>query len=425
MKRTVLLFIFLLAGCNGNEPTPTQTAVSQLTSTPTIAPTIQPTDQPTTQPPDTATAVSTAIPTDTPTAQPTNPPTIQPSNTPTIQPTDTPTPVPAVVEIPGAIVPDGFSMVKFADMYRPTGLAFDGNGRLFATSFDGTVHLFTDDDGDGKADSDTIFASGFETPLGVVARTNPTAILISSTGKITQLRDLDGNGVADSRSDFVTGLPTGLHQNNNLKFGPDGMLYMGVGSTCDVCIEPDERSATIMRFDPLNGEGEIVATGLRNPYDFAFHPATGALFATENGRDDLGVNNPPEELNHIIEGADYGWPDCWGEAQGENCEGMQQAVGFFAARASANSLVFYEGDTFPSGYQNAAFVTLFGSFETVVQTGILVMGIAPSGDSYDVTMNWFATWPNARPLGLTVGPDGALYVGDYLQDVIYRISYGN
>lgn len=326
--------------------------------------------------------------------------------------------------MPGAWVPDGFSLTKYADMYRPTSLAFDANGRLFATSFDGTVHVFTDNDSDGRADQDDIFASGFSTPLGIVARSQPRDILVSSTGKITVLRDSDGNNVAETRFELVSGLPTGLHQNDNLKFGPDGWLYMGIGSTCDVCVEADARSATIMRFDPTTGEGEVVASGLRNPYDIAFHPLTNALFTTDNGRDDLGVNNPPEELNHIIPGADYGWPDCWGQLEGTNCEGTTQAVGFFEPRSSANSIDFYTGDAFPDAYRYSAFVGVFGSFETAVQTGVLQVIIQPSGDSYTTTMNWFALWPDARPLGLTEGPDGALYVGDYLGDVIYRISYG-
>ncbi|MEM7336924.1 MAG: PQQ-dependent sugar dehydrogenase, partial [Chloroflexota bacterium] len=326
---------------------------------------------------------------------------------------------------PGAIVPPGFSIIKYADIYRPTSLAFDPNGRLFATSFDGTVHVFTDFDGDGRADQDDIFASGFDTPLGVFARSQPRDVLVSSNGKVTVLRDLDGNNSAESRFDLITGLPTGLHQNNNLKVGPDGWIYMGVGSTCDVCDEPDERSATIMRFDPNSGAGEIVAEGLRNPYDFAFHPQTNAIFATDNGRDDLGVHHPFEELNHIIPGEHYGWPNCWGELNGTDCEGTQQAVGFFEARASANSIEFYTGSEFPPAYQWSAFVTLFGSFETRVQTGVLQIVIRPEGDGYTTQMNWFALWPDARPLGLTQGPDGAIYVGDYLQDVIYRISYGD
>ena len=199
---------------------------------------------------------------------------------------------------------------------------------------------------------------------------------------------------------------------------------MGVGSTCDVCDEVDGRSATIMRFDPNSGAGEVVATGLRNPFDLDFHPLTNEIFATDNGRDDLGTENPPEELNHIIPGADYGWPSCWGDLQGSNCEGTHRATGFFEARSSANSIQFYTDQIFPPAYQFSAFVTLFGSFETVVQTGVWQVVVAQDGTGYTTHMTLFAHWPDARPLGLTQGPDGALYVGDYLGDVIYRISYG-
>ena len=435
MKR-ICIFTFMtlfLAGCR-IEATPTPTAVSQLPPTPTleststVAPTEAPpptvTQAPTGEPSSTNTAVpstetaapptDTAVPEDTITPVPTMPPTA------TLPPTAAP-----LVEIPGAFVPDGFSLIKFADLYRPTSLTFDPNGRLFATSFDGTVHVFTDLDGDGRADQDDIFASGFSFPLGIVARTQPRDILVSSTGKITVLRDLDGNNSAETRFDLVNDLPTGLHQNNNLKFGPDGWLYVGVGSTCDVCDEASSRSATILRIDPNSGASEIVASGLRNAYDLAFHPLTNALFATDNGRDDLGVNNPPEELNHIIPGGHYGWPGCWGEFQGTNCDGTNQAVGFFDARSSANSIDFYTGQAFPPAYRFSAFVTLFGSFETAVQTGVLQVVIQQNGDSYTTQMNWFALWPDARPLGLTEGPDGAIYVGDYFKDAIYRISYGD
>lgn len=425
MRRFCILnvIILLLLGCGAETavpPTtipPTSVAQNPTSTEEVLIETQSPPATPTLHPTQPATKTSTPIP-NTPIPNTPIP------NTATPSPTPIPTTAP-LIELPGAIVPRGFSLIKYADLYRPTSLTFDANGRLFATSFDGTVHVFTDLDGDGRSDQDDVFASGFDIPLGVVARDQPRDILISSNGKITVLRDLDGDNSAESRFDLVTGLPTGLHQNNNLKLGPDGWLYMGVGSTCDVCDEPDSRSATIMRFDPNTGAGEIVASGLRNPYDLAWHPLTNDLFATENGRDDLGVTNPPEELNWITADGHYGWPNCWGDFQGTDCDGTNRAIGFFAPRASANSIDFYTGDAFPAGYRFSAFVTLFGSFETAVQTGVLQVVIQQSGDSYTTQMNWFALWPNARPLGLTEGPDGALYVGDYFLDAIYRISYNN
>ena len=94
---------------------------------------------------------------------------------------------------------------------------------------------------------------------------------------------------------------------------------MGVGSTCNDCEDLDRRSAGILRFNIDTGESEIYSTGLRNPFDIAFHPERGELFATDNGRDDLGMNAPFEELNHIIQGGDYGYPDCWNEQDVSGC----------------------------------------------------------------------------------------------------------
>ncbi len=315
--------------------------------------------------------------------------------------------------------------MKFADMYRPTGLAFDGNGRLFVTSVDGTVRIFEDSDGDGHADSEANFAGQFNTPLGVAIRPSTNDVYISSTGTVTLLRDTTGNNRADIRVDIVTGLPNGLHQNDNLKFGADGLFYMGVGSTCDVCSEDDPRSGTIMRFNPDTGEGEIFASGMRNPYDLAFHPISGEMFATDNGRDDLGLDAPFEELNHIIQGANYGWPECWDDFQGLGCADTTKAVGFFEPHVSVNSLDFYTGDRFPTNYQNRLFVAVFGSWlKPDVETGIAQVILTPDGGSYRSEISWFAQWPGGMPLGLVQGPDGAIYVGDYINDAIYRISYG-
>lgn len=185
-----------------------------------------------------------------------------------------------------------------------------------------------------------------------------------------------------------------------------------------------------MRFDPVSGQGEVIATGLRNPYDLAFHPITGDLFATDNGRDDLGLNAPHEELNLINPGSDYGWPDCWDSGEGPGCEGTETAVAFFQPHSSANSIDFYDGDRFPPGFgsgddQAVAYVTVLGSWlYPEVETGIARVRLTPSGSGYQSEVDWFAQWPGGMPLGLIVGQDGALYVGDYINDVIYRISYG-
>jgi glucose/arabinose dehydrogenase len=336
----------------------------------------------------------------------------------------------SVIDVAGASLQPGFSMLKYADIFRPTGLATYREGGILATSQDGTIHLFVDEDNDGRADVDSVFGFGFLIPLGVTLGPDSETVYVSSNGRISTLIDTDGDMVADKIDNFVQGLPVGLHQNDNLKFGPDGMIYIGVGSTCNVCIESDQRSATLMRFDPATGTGEVYATGLRNPYDLTFHPITGDLFATDNGRDDLGMDVPQEELNLIRQGADYGWPNCWDDGVGTGCDGTEVAVAFFEPHGSANSIDFYTRDRFPPEYGSnvdraTAYVTVLGSWiKPEVETGIARVWLWPEGESYRSEVSWFAQWPGGMPLGLIAGTDGALYVGDYINDAIYRISYG-
>lgn len=349
-----------------------------------------------------------------------------PRSTETESPTAQPTVPTSVVELEGAEVPAGFSLIKFAELYRPTAFTFDAQGRLYVTSIDGRVYLLDDTDMDGRADSQTVFAGGFYIPLGVAVQLSTGDVFVSHQGGITVVSDSDNDGIADGRRVLVDNLPTDLHQNDNLKFGPDGWLYMGLGSTCDACNDPNPENASILRFNVETGESEIFAAGLRNPYDIAFHPSTGELFATDNGRDDLGLDAPFEELNHIVQGGDYGYPDCWNEQDQPGCGNTIPAVAFFESHSSANGLDFYAGNRFPVEYHNNAFISIFGSWlKPNVQTGIQRVVLTREGNSYTGEAGWFVRFPpGVMPLPLLFGPDGALYVGDYVNDVIYRISYG-
>ena len=336
-----------------------------------------------------------------------------------------PTVPPSKVELEGAEVPQGFSLIKFADLPRPTAFAFDSNGRMYVSSQNGNVYILNDQDNDGRADSQAVYSSGYLLPLGVAVHAPTGDVYISHQGHITIVRDTNGDGTADEQESFVDSLPYDKHQNDNLEFGPDGWLYMGIGSTCDACQDPDPHSASILRFNVKTGESEIYATGLRNPYDIAFHPETGELFATDNGRDDLGLDEPFEELNHIVQGGDYGYPDCWNEQNFPGCENTIPAVAFFEAHSSANGLDFYNGEGFPPEYRLNAFVSIFGSSLKSVQTGIQRVVLSPNGDTSTSEAGWFVRFPEGvSALPLLFGPDDALYVGDYIGNAIYRISYG-
>ena len=360
--------------------------------------------------------MNTSLPTGTPVPEPTT--------------TKTPTPIPTVpastVELKGAEVSPGFSLIKFADLYRPTAFAFDRQGRMFVTSQDGNVYILHDQDSDGRADTRSTFATGYYFPLGVAVHSPTGNVYVSYQGAITILSDTDGDERADEEKILVDQLPTGKHQNDNLKFGPDGKLYVGVGSACNACDDSDPRSAAILQFDVDTGQSEIFATGMRNPYDLAFQPGTGNLFATDNGRDDLGMNAPFEELNHIVSGGDYGYPNCWNEQDTPGCEGTIPAVAFFEAHSSADGLDFYDGNSFPAAYRGNAFVSIFGSWlKPNVQTGIQRVVLTKNGDNYQGEASWFVRFPQGSMLlPVLFGPDDALYVGDYINDAIYRISYG-
>lgn len=393
MKRVHVLIFILFMGCQSSTTTATSPA-----------------------PPPT----TTSSPTETPV------PSVSPTETASATPTPIPTIPASTVELEGAEVPPGFSLIKFADLYRPTGFAFDEQGRMYVTSQDGNVYILRDEDQDGRADSRTTFAIGYYFPLGVAPHALSGEVYVSYQGAITVLKDEDGDGRSDSERLLVDDLPYDKHQNDNLEFGPDGWLYIGLGSTYDACDDPDPRSASILRFNVVTGESEIFATGMRNPFDLAFHPETGELFATDNGRDDLGMEAPFEELNHVVQGGDYGYPNCWNAQDQPGCENTILPIAFFEAHSSANGVEIYNGEGFPAEYRGNAFVTIFGSWlKPNVQTGIQRVVLIPSGKTYTTEISWFIRFPaGVMPLPLLSGPEQALYVGDYVNDAIYRISYG-
>jgi putative membrane-bound dehydrogenase-like protein len=377
-----------------------------------------------------ATSTFAPLPTSASTPPSTKTPIPQSTSTETTAETTTPTPVPTVpastVELEGAEVPPGFSLIRFVDLYRPTGFAFDEQGRMYVTSQDGNVYILQDEDQDGRSDSRTTFATGYYFPLGVAVHRPSGEVYVSYQGTITVLNDENGDGRSDTERILVDDLPYDKHQNDNLEFGPDGWLYIGLGSTCDACDDPDPRSASILRFNVETGASEIYATGMRNPFDIAFHPETGELFATDNGRDDLGMEGPFEELNHIVQSGDYGYPNCWNDQNQPGCEETIPPIAVFESHSSADGVDFYRTGQFPAEYHGNAFVSIFGSWlKPNVQTGIQRVVLTPNGQTYTANASWFIRLPSGvMPLPLLFGPDDALYVGDYVNDAIYRISYG-
>ena len=350
--------------------------------------------------------------------------TLVPSPTLTETPTITPTPV---IVVERGQLPPGFSLTVYAEVPIPTSLTFGPDGKLYVASYDQHVYVYDDPDGDHRAIRSSIFTSGIDTPLGLLWVSD--TLYVSYKENVVAMQDTDGNGVQDTFNIVVPNLPTGLHQNDGMVLGADGYIYMGLGSTCDVCIEDNPLSASILRFKPDGSDLSVYAHGFRNPYDVAFN-AAGDLFATDNGRDQLGDDIPLEELNFVQSGQDYGWPNCWDGNTAPECASQTLAAAVFTAHSSVDGLTFYNGTNFPPEYRDNAFVAVLGSYilpkiERGVKRVKLVKGTGTQHPYETIENEWFLQLGGAgRPLDLTVGPDGGLYVADYEQNVIYRIVYG-
>lgn len=368
-------------------------------------------------------------PTPPPARTPTHPPatrTPRPAPTATLTRVSTATPIPIVER---GELPPGFSLTVYGQVPQPSSLAFGPDGRLYVASAAGVVYALADLDGDRRAEQRQVYVADLPVPLGL-AWVQDT-LFVSYRGAVAAIAGGSADGQAGLTRVVVTGLPSfGLHQNDGLALGPDGFLYLGQGSTCDHCRERDPRNGTILRFRPDGRELEVYASGLRNPYDLAFN-AAGDLFATDNSRDDLGPDLPPEELNHIRAGQHYGWPECWAgaatPAPGALCAGRAGPAATFRAHTSANGLAFYHARQFPDEYFDNAFVAILGSiymFPSDPERGVARVALSPAGGTYTGAPEWFLRLPEGRPVDLTVGPDGGLYVADYANGEILRIVYG-
>jgi glucose/arabinose dehydrogenase len=309
----------------------------------------------------------------------------------------------------GPSTPRGFHATVYASgLSSPTAMAFGPDGRLYVAQGDGLIRAI------GKNGISTI-ASGLSVALGLAWHNH--VLYVSSTGRVTALTPSKTYRTFTPRV-IVQGIPTGRHQNDTIVFS-GGWMYVGVGSTCNACVEGDSRSASIMRFHPDGSHAQVYAHGVRNPYGLAIRPATGRLYATDNGRDDYG-NSVPDELNLIQQGGRYGWPNCWGRNGGANCAGTIAPIALFEAHSSADGLAFYTGTSFPATYRRDAFVAEWGDSVNNLGTGQIVKRVHFQGSKATVTT--FATG-FSHPLAVTVGPSGALLVADYGTGIIWRLAW--
>lgn len=356
-------------------------------------------------------------------------------------PTSTPTPQPTQIP-PGDIVrlPVGFtSEIYYYLEEAPTAIAqimFDEDDSMVILTVDGRIYRLRDTDGDNIADEKQQLLFNTEDSIvqmewAVGLAKYQDRYYVSDSGRIGYLEDLDGDGVFDAYTNIVDGLPSRqypLHSNNGIAFDDEGRLYVSVGSTTDHGPIRVEYESSILRMEPDGSNIEVFATGFRNAYDLTFSP-NGDLFTTDNGPDGVGQEMsfyPPEELNHVREGRDYGFPDVYG--QGLTLRDVDRETEYPVTDLVTSTvnvgLVYYAADQFPDYYQDGIFAAQFGGFNGEGRDVVFVP-LEPTDDG-TFTGIWedFVTFRRGfNPIDVTVGSDGALYIAEYTYGYLLRVTY--
>ena len=352
-------------------------------------------------------------------------------------------------------VPAGFEVKVFASGLK--------NVRMMDVGADGTVYVtrraqndvlaLRDTDGDGRADDVRV---AFSNLMGVhgVAVHQGALYLISSR---TLWRAALPSGTPQA---LVSNMPDGgQHPNRMVRFGPDGGMYVSVGSSCNDCAEENQlERGTLMRYEADGTQRRVIAKGLRNTIGYDWQPGNAALWGMDHGSDFRGDTVPPEELNLIMEGRNYGWPICWGPrvvdpmtnakpemlalqpgqaspsgvpmTRAEYCALTEPSRLTIDAHSAPMAMRFYAGASFPREYRSDAFVALRGSWNRGNAVGYKVVRIVFDANGQPQRVEDFVTGfldadgtsVYGRPVGIAFATDGALLFSDDTNGAIYRVA---
>lgn len=334
-------------------------------------------------------------------------------------------------------MPDGFRISVFAHpVPGARSLALGSQGTVFVGTRDqGVVYAIRDENGDGSAESIRSFASGLDTPNGVAFRDG--ALYVAELSRILRFDDAERRLDAPPRPVVVgNAFPRDEHHGwKFIAFGPDGRLYVPVGAPCNVCEREDPRYASITRMRADGGEAEIVARGVRNTVGFDWHPATSQLWFTDNGRDMMGDDAPPDELNRASRsGLHFGFPFCHSTisdpqfAKGRSCAEFEPPVQELGPHVAALGMRFYSGRMFPAEYRNQIFIAEHGSWNRTSKIGYRVSLVRLNGERAIAYRSFAEGWLQGqqawgRPVDVLTLPDGSLLVSDDAAGAVYRITY--
>jgi glucose/arabinose dehydrogenase len=339
-------------------------------------------------------------------------------------------------------LPAGFKISVFAEVPNARSLAMtpDGNTIFVGNRNEDKVYAVRDTDGDGKADKVWVLAEGLKMPNGVAFRGGDLFVAeISRILKFPNILDQLDNPPAPEV--VYDQFPTERHHGwKFIAFGPDGLLYVPVGAPCNICESDDEIFASITRIDVDAKviKPEVFASGVRNTVGFTWHPETSELWFTDNGRDMMGDNFPPCELNHAPrKGMHFGYPYCHGgdiadpEFGGKfPCTNFVPPVQKLGPHVAPLGIRFYTGDMFPSSYKNQLIFAEHGSWNRSQKIGYRLMMVTLDGNKATSYVPFAEGWLDddtqtafGRPVDVMVLPDGSLLVSDDFAHVIYRIHY--
>jgi len=336
-------------------------------------------------------------------------------------------------------LPPGFEISLFAEgLESPRSLALSPQGTVFVGSrTSDKVYALVDRNGDGRADERYVIGSKLQMPNGVAFHAG--SLYVAELSRILRYDKIDEHlRAVPAPLVLAESFPAETHHGwRYLRIGPDKHIYLAIGAPCNVCRRQEEVFATILRLDLEGGGREIFAAGIRNSVGFDWHPDSRELWFTDNGRDWLGDDQPPDELNRApVKGLHFGFPYCHGGSIADPefgaqlaCSASRPPVQKLGAHVAALGMRFYTGKMFPPAYQKQVFIAEHGSWNRSSPSGYRITLVRLQGDKavgYEpLAIGWLAADGSVRgrPVDLLQLADGSLLVSDDAADCIYRISY--
>jgi glucose/arabinose dehydrogenase len=335
-------------------------------------------------------------------------------------------------------LPPGFKISVFAEVPNARGMCWGQQGILFVGNRnEDKVYAVKDTNNDGRAETVYTIASGLNTPCGVAFHNG--SLYVAEISRILRYDNIESNLDNPPKPVVVYNkYPKDKHHGwKFIAFGPDGKLYVPVGAPCNVCEKKDSIYATITRMNPDGTGFEIFARGIRNTVGFDWHPETGNLWFTDNGRDNLGDDVPADELNHATrKGMHFGFPYChqgdvpdpvFGEDK--NCADYTPPVQKLGPHVAAIGMRFYTGTMFLPEYKNQIFIAEHGSWNRSAPIGYRVTLVRLEGNKAVQYVPFAQGWLQdngkvlGRPADIEIAPDGALMISDDKQGAIYRVIF--